>query len=560
MQSTDLLVNLVTALAVAFAGGLLAARLGQSAVLGYLLAGMAIGPYTPGFVGDVATVDALANIGIILLLFAIGVQLSFRDLLRVGPVALVGGTVQVVLIIGLGYGVGLALGWSHIQSLFLGAVVSNSSSTVISKVLGDRGEAGSPHGQIALAWSTVQDLGTVVLVVVLSSLAGAGDGLVTDLLWSTGKATAFLLLAVPAGVAVLPWFFARVAALRQREIFVLAVAAVAFGTAYVSSFFGLSLALGAFVAGVVVGESDLSHQILAEVLPLRDIFSGLFFVSIGMLVDPGFVLRNVPLVLLVAGLIVGAKGLLSGAIIAVAGYPARTAALAGAALAQSAEFSFLLARLGTDLGAVSSTAFSLMLSGAVASIVTAPGLHRLALPLAAWLDVRLPARRLPEALEPPSAEAGRVPVVICGYGRVGRMVGTALRRRGLSFVVIEQDRRVVESLWKEGVPAYQGSAENRVLLERVGLERAKVLVVAIPDPVAARQLVDHAREVNPRLDIVARAYSEEERAFLEERGVTEAVVAERELALELTRHTLRRMGVGTLEIQALLQRLRGGRE
>ncbi|MGH2557663.1 MAG: cation:proton antiporter [Thermomicrobiales bacterium] len=557
MESSDLLVNMVVAMLAALLGAFIAARLRQSVILGYIVAGIAIGPFTPGFVGDAPTVAALADIGIILLMFAIGVQFSLRDLLAAGKVATLGSTVQVLIMIGLGYVVGVWLGWEPLEALFFGAVVSNSSSTVLSKVLGERAEMDTAHGRLALAWSTLQDLGTVVLIVVLSALANESDALLQNLVWEVGKAAVFLALLIPIGLRVLPWLFEQVAELRNREVFVLTIAVVALGLAYSASFFGLSLALGAFVAGVVVGESDLSHQILGEILPLRDIFAGLFFVSIGMLVDPGFVLRNLPLVLATLGLIVLAKGALVSFLAKALGTPTRTAVLTGAILAQSAEFSFLLARVGTDVGAVTPTVFSLMLAGAAASIVCLPGVYRGALPLAASLEGWRP---LPVGSGPlpgdPQPEAGpRGHAVICGYGRVGRVIGAALRPR-FNFVVIEDDPRIVRSLRDQGLTAIQGNAAIPGVLERGNPARARLLVVALPDPIATRQVVDYVRGHYPRLDIVVRTHSEAEREFLINRGVSEVVLGEWELALEMTRHALGRFGVGTLETQGLIQRLR----
>ncbi|MBI4497112.1 MAG: cation:proton antiporter [Chloroflexi bacterium] len=559
MDNSTLLVNLAFALGAALIGATIAARLGQSVVLGYILAGIAIGPFTPGPVGDIVAVQALADIGIIFLMFAIGVQFSIRDLLRVGKVASVGGTVQVLATIGLGYLVGVALGWRPLEALFFGAVISNSSSTVLSKVLSERGEADAAHGRIGLAWSSVQDLGTVVLVVLLSALATGGDGLLGDLLWALGKAGVFLTVFILLGSRGLPWLFDRLTALRSREIFVLAVAVIALGTAYMATFFGLSLALGAFVAGMVVSESDLSHQILGEVMPLTDIFAGLFFVSVGMLVDPIFVVEHLPLVALTLALIVLGKGLLTAVITALSGYPVRTALLTGVTLAQSAEFSFLLARLGADLDAVTPAVFSLMLAGAAASIVLSPSLHRVALPGVAWVEQRLPPSALAThpALGKDTTEGPRGHAIICGYGRVGRVIGTALRRRGFTFVVIDQDQRVVRQLREHGIIALFGNAANPVLLEHANLARARVLVVAIPDPIAVRQIVDDARRVNPRLDIVVRTHSEAEAAFLQERGAGEAVMGELELALEMTRHTLHRFGVDARGIQLTITSLRG---
>jgi monovalent cation:H+ antiporter-2, CPA2 family len=557
MEETALLVNLALAIGVAFLGGFIALRLGQSPMLGFIFGGMLIGPNTPGFVGDIEAVEALADIGIILLLFAIGIQISMRDLVRAGRIAVLGGSLQVVLTIGIGYLVGLALGWGVVESLFFGAVISNSSSTVLGKVLSDRGQADSTHGQVSLAWSSVQDLSTIALVVILTALAVGEDGILADLITAGALAGIFLILLLPIGSRVLPWFFERVATPENREIFIIAVAAFALGTAYLSTFFGLSLALGAFVAGIVVSESDLWHQILGEVMPLRDIFAALFFVSVGMFVDPGFIIRNLSLVLIVVALIVLVKGLLAFAISVAFRYPLRVAILIGVTLAQSAEFSFLLASLGADLDAISSETFSMMLAGAVISIILTPVLHKYGNPFAAWVSNRVPESdlaRLPVLAD--TMPELRAHAIICGYGRVGRLVGEALKRRDLPFVVIEQDRTIVHNLRSKGIIALYGTADNPVLLERAHVSRARILVIAVPDALASRQIIEYAHQLNERIEIVARTHSSAESIDLRDRGVQQAVYAELELAMEITRAALQRFGIGTLEVQALLQRLR----
>lgn len=558
MNSPHLLTNLVFALGAAFIGAFLAARLGQSAILGYILAGIAIGPFTPGFVGDFATIEALAQIGIVFLLFTIGVQLSLRDLLRVSRVALIGGTLQVLLVIALGYLLGVGLGWPPTQALFFGAVLSNSSSTVLTKILEERGESESLHGRIALAWSSIQDFGTVILVVVLTALATGGSQLMADVLWAVARAILFLALLVPAGLFVAPRFLERVAALRSRELFVLAVAALALGTAYASSFFGLSLALGAFAAGVVIGESDLSNQIFGEILPLRDIFAGLFFVSVGMLINPGVLLSNPLLVLLALALIVLGKGVIVTSIALVNRYSLRTSLLTGVTLAQSAEFSFLMASLGLALGAVTQPVFSLMLAGAAISVILAPILHRAAVSALEWLG-RYQQARLPEVALDVSGGPGSAPVghaIICGYGRVGQVIGQILREHHIPIVVIDADVALVRRLRKEQVPALAGDATNPVLLDLAGLAQARALVIAIPDALAVRQIADFGRQANPTLDIVVRTHSSAEREYLCRRAVDEAVMGELELALEMTRHVLVRFGVSGEEAQSVVQALR----
>jgi len=547
---SGLIANLALALLAALVGALIATRLRQSAVIGYIAAGVVIGPFTPGFVADPNAVQELADIGLVFLLFTIGAELSLRDLAKAGTVALLGGAVQVLLTIAIGTLVGVALGWELGGAVFFGAALAISSGAVLSKVLADRGELEAEHGRIALAWSTVQDLATIVLVVLLPALAAEPPTGLADVAIALGKAGVFLILLIPLGSRVFPKAFEWLARLRNRELFVLAVAAMALGTAFVSTLFGVSLALGAFVAGLAVGESDLSHQVLAEIVPLRDVLAGLFFVSIGMLVDPVFMATSWPLVLLVLLLILAVKGGIVGGLAALLGSSPRTAAQVGVAMAQCGEFSFLLARLGRDGGSVTADGFNLILAGAAVSIVVAPPLHASAGRVVRGLERAMSREEV--AVPPP----GRRHAVICGYGDVGQLIGEALTRRGFSFVAIDHDPRVVRRLREQGVVALLGNADNPVILDRAGLDQARVLVVAVPDAVAARQIVDYAHRGWPRLDIVARTHSEEQVRELRSRGVDLAVSGELELALEMARHTLHRFGVTSAETIAILQGFR----
>lgn len=517
------------------------------------MAGIVIGPFTPGFVGDAEIVGALAEIGVIFLMFAIGAQISLPDLARVGRLATAGGVIQVLAVIGLGYGFGLAIGLTSIEALFLGAVASNSSSTVLGKILGERGEMETDHGHTALAWSTVQDLGTIILIVVLTSLATASDAVGVELAIAMAKAVGFLFLTLVVGNRVVPAIFEFLAAFRSREVFVLGVVALALGTAFAASLFGISLALGAFLAGLVIAESDLSNQVVGEALPFRDLFAGLFFVSVGMLVDPVFVIQNLPAVALILLLIVVVKGTVVALLARVFGRPWPSAVLIGAVLAQSAEFSFLMARVGVDIGAVGSEAFSLMLGAAAASVVLAAPVvslgHRLA---------KRPERDVEPEVIAPAGSAGdrRRRAVICGYGRAGRVVAAALERRGFRYTIIEIDRRIVEDLRTRDIPTIRGSAANRIVLERADLGQAVVLIIAVPDPITVRFVVEEARRLNPRLPIVARTHRSGEQTTLRRLGATETVVAETELGLEMTRFALRQFGVSQAEAQAIVGGLR----
>ncbi|MGE3268605.1 MAG: cation:proton antiporter [Chloroflexota bacterium] len=554
MEISSLFLNLVAALAVAFLGAAVAAWLRQSLLIGYIVAGVLIGPYTPGFVADHAAVSSLADVGIVFLLFAVGLHISLKDLLRAGKVAVIGGTVQVLVLVAAGFGAGMLFGWRPVESLFFGSVVAVSSTTVMSKVLGERGQAGAEYGRLAFAWSTIQDLAAIILVVLLTTLSQGGESLGANLVWELGRALVFLALLVPVGLYVLPALFEWVARMRNREVFILAVGAVALGAAFVASLFGISIAMGAFVAGVLVSESDLSHQILGEIEPLRDILAGLFFVSVGMLVDPFFIIQNVPLVAATVVLIVLVKGSVIAGLVRAFGYASRTAILTGVVLAQAAELSFLLATIGADVQAVGTMAFNAMLAGSALSTILAAPLLAVAIPLVRRLD-------RPGAIDPgeelPIETMGRRRfAIICGFGRVGQVIAEALERRGVQYVVIDQDPRIVRSLRDRQVPAFIGNAENPVLLAQAGLDRAHILIVAMPDALVARRIVEQVRQQRKNLDVVVRTHSLAELATLRARGANEAVLGELELALEMTRHTLHRFGVSALETVATVNGLR----
>lgn len=556
MEVSNLLVTLAVTLVLAALGAGIAVRLKQSVILGYIVAGLVISPYTPGFVGDLGSVEALADVGIILLMFTIGVELSIGELARVGKVAIAGGVIQTVTMIGIGFVAVRLLGWSTNAALFFGAAISISSSTVLSKVLGERGTLGSIHGRISLGWAAVQDLSLIVIVVVLSSLTSGGANLFHDVIVGGGKALLFLIVLVPVGSRLLPFVLLRISALRSREIFILAVAGIALGTAYLASLFGLSTALGAFVAGIVVSESDLSHQILGVIMPLRDIFAGLFFVSIGMLVDPSYAVHHIPLILFAVVLIIVVKGAVSAGLVSRLGSPLNVALLTGAALAQAGEFSFLLGRMGVDRQALSQGEFSLILASTAVTIVLAPAAYQMAVPSIQRLERRLPKEaELEEQLSDSPVQQLHGHAVICGYGRVGRLIGGALRRRGLPLVVIEQDVEIVHRLRQDGIRAILGDADNFTLLQHVQLRQARLLVVAIPGALETRQTVANARQLNAALPIIARVQSESDREYMHRYEAT-PVVGEHELGLEMTRLALRRFGVSSMEALAAVQRLR----
>lgn len=497
--------HLMVALGAALLGASVAVWLRQSIVLGYILAGIVIGPFTPGPMGRVDVIEQLAEIGVVLLLFVLGAQLSLRELFRAGRLALLGALLQVLVMLAIGYAFARALGFGAAEAFALGAVVSNSSSTVLAKLLGETGEVGSLHARIGLAWSSVQDVSTVILLAVLGVFASTGE---TELPGTLLRALAWCLLVLPAGLWALPRVF-RTAALGNREIFTLLVVFVALAMGWVSALLGVSVALGAFVAGLLVGESDVAHRVLGDAIPLRDVFSGLFFVSVGMLVDAGFVAGHLPLVLLALGLIVVVKGAVTFATARALGSGARVSLLVASGLAQSGEFSFLMARAGHGAGVVGDAMFNTMLSATAGSILLAPLVGR-----AAHRAVRSRGIASRLAVEGPEAPLPTGHVVVCGYGRVGALVCSLLERMRLPFVVVDDDLHVVDRLRATHVPVVFGDVGFAHVLDAAGLGGARVLVLCVPEPYATRRAVDHARKTNPELAILARSHSTKERDIL----------------------------------------------
>ncbi len=561
----------------AFIGGLIAQRLRLPSIVGYIAAGVALGPFTPGIIADAQVASELAEIGVILLMFGVGIEFSIKDLLAVRRIAIPGAIGQIVVATLLGVGLGLALGWGIGGGLILGLAASVASTVVLLRTLNDRGELDTPQGRIAVGWLIVEDLFTVVILVVLPTIApflgGVADrsddgglGAVGGVALALGKAAVFAVVMIVVGARVVPRLLNLVAHEGSRELFTLAVLAIALGIAFVSStVFGVSFALGAFLAGAVVGESDMSHQAAADALPLRDAFAVLFFVSVGMLLDPAFLVAYPLAILAMLGLVVLSKALVKFAIVTLFGYPIRTGLTVGVGLAQIGEFSFILGTVGLTLGMLPTEGFQLIVAGSLLSIALNPFLFRLVDPL----DRRL--RALPvltrslerqaghlAALEPAGEEPPvRGHAILCGYGRVGRLIGPALDRRGFRYVVITLQRREVEQLRARGIAAVYGDASNAEVLERAHVQTARLVIVASSDPHVTRLVVERALAANPAIDFVVRTHSDTEAAHL--RAITsrvQAIHGERELAVQMVRYSLRRFGVDAREAEAIAQGLR----
>jgi CPA2 family monovalent cation:H+ antiporter-2 len=566
----DLITTIALGLSAAFIGGFVARRLRLPPIVGYLLAGVALGPFTPGLFADPGLATELAEIGVILLMFGVGIHFSFRDLLAVRGIAIPGAIVQITAATLLGIGLAVLLGWGVPAGVVLGLSLSVASTVVLLRALMQRNALDSVHGRAAVGWLIVEDLFTVLVLVLLPSFAllvsgdaSGGGAILLPLGEALLKAAALGVVMVVVGARVVPWLLLQVAREGSQEMFTLAILAVALGIAFASSaIFGVSLALGAFLAGAVVGETDLSHKAAADALPMRDAFAVLFFVSVGMLLDPAYLLENPLSVIAVVALIIIGKSIAAMAIVAALGYPLKTGLTVGAGLAQIGEFSFILATAGVGLGILPDEAYQLVVAGALISITLNPLLFALVNPADAWFK-RHPAwrRRLDRgggrlARPAPTEAPMSGHAVICGWGRVGRTVARALDDRGFGYVVVEEHRRTVEALRARGIKAIYGDIADAELLDHAGLAHARVLVFAAYDPPAAEFAVEHARQVNPRIEVVARVETPEEARRLLDRGANQTVEGERELGVQMARYTLRRFGVTSREVEAIAQGLR----
>jgi CPA2 family monovalent cation:H+ antiporter-2 len=560
MGELSLLADMAIVLVAALVGGLIARRLRLPIIVGYLLVGVAIGPYGLHLVHDVGDVETLATIGVVLLMFTLGIEFSLKTLRQIGTVATFGGAMQIVATTGLGFGLGWLLHWSITQSLLFGFFISMSSTIIVLKTLMERGELGSTHGRVMIGILLVQDLSVVPIMIVLHSMGSDVKTFSTTWVWDLLKVLSFIGGIVVLGFWVFPRFMRGVTEGRSRELFLLTVVCVALGAGFGAYYVGLSIALGAFLAGLMVSESQYAHQARAEIGPLRDIFATLFFVSLGMLADPSFIGSNPREVGAVVGVILAGKFLIVSFITWAFGYAPKTALFAGGGLFQIGEFSFILSAVALETGLISSHIYSLTLAAAGITMLLTPfgtGLmsgvyHRMI--QRKRVAGLLTARVDPVITEERKQLSGHV--VICGYGRTAQNLGRVLERRNFPYLVIDIDPRSLESLRGSATPYIYGDAANPDILARAQLERARVMVVTYPDPIAARLAVANARKINPKLDIVARVHREEDSEVLRELGAAKMVRPELEAGLEIIRHTLHRFGLTTQEIQYIVNTLR----
>ena len=562
-HETALIATIAAGIALAFILGFAVTRIGLPPLVGYLLAGVIVGPFTPGFVADLGLASQLAEIGVILLMFGVGIHFSVDDLLAVRRIALPGAVVQITVATVLGAIVAHLWGWSWGSGIVFGLCLSVASTVVLLRAMEDRGMMDSVDGRIAVGWLIVEDLATVLVLVLLPALAGAlggnalpdgtdgGSSVPMAIFITIAKVSAFIVLMFVVGRRAVPWLLERVAATGSRELFSLAVLAVALGIAVgAAALFGVSFALGAFFAGMVVNGSDLSHEAAADALPLQDAFSVLFFVAVGMLFDPVILIRQPLEVLSVVLIVMIGKSLGALMIVLMFRYSLRTALTISASLAQIGEFSFILAALAVTLGLLPPEGQGLIVAGALLSISLNPLAFAASDRLNTWASGRprlISALERPaSAVEEPAGETGtelRDHAILVGYGRVGSAIGELLTRHGIRYVAVEEDRSVVHGLRSHGIVAIPGDAARPAVLERANVKGARLLIVTAPDPYKARAVIKVARLANPEIDTVVRTHSDREREYLERLEVGDAVMGAREVARTMARYALRRFGI-----------------
>jgi CPA2 family monovalent cation:H+ antiporter-2 len=547
-HNTPLISTVVVGLVLAFILGLIAQRIRVSPLVGYLLAGVFMGPFTPGYVADQNIANELAEIGIILLMFGVGLHFSLKDLLSVKNIAIPGAIVQIAVATLLGIGLGEALGWSFGGGLVFGLALSVASTVVLLRALQERRLVDSERGRIAIGWLIVEDLAMVLTLVLLPAIAGLlkGEGngasmssLAMPVLITLGKVAGFVIFMLVVGRRVIPMLLHYVAHTGSRELFRLAVFAISLGVAFGAALvFDVSFALGAFFAGMILSESELSQRAANETLPLRDAFAVLFFVSVGMLVDPAIILREPLPLLATVFIILFGKSAAAFGIVRLFGYPTSTALTISASLAQIGEFSFILVSLGVGLGLLPDRGRDLVLAGAIVSIMLNPLFFALLDRFLADKDAKAAAASEAAAVDKEKA-VPRVPlpetqlkdhVVLVGHGRVGSVVSRALRLNNTPLLVIEDTPGVVERLQSLGVEVITGNAAAPDMLQAANVMGAKGLLVAIPDAFEGGQIVAKARALSPTLPIIARAHSEEEIAHLKHHGANVVIMGEQEIA------------------------------
>ncbi|MDQ7827516.1 MAG: cation:proton antiporter [Armatimonadota bacterium] len=544
--------DLALVFAAILVGAGVAVLLRQPLFLGYVLGGLLVNPFTPGpGVREVRLFEVFAQIGVVLLMFSIGIEFSLAELRRLGPPATVGAPATMALLILLTVLAGAALGWPPLQATAVGMTISVASTMVAAKLFLERGEIHAPHARLAVATSLAEDLITVGLIVLLPVLAGLdGTAGLLPLLGALGRAVALIVPFYIVAERLAPPVLAWVARRGHMELFLVVALGIAVGTAGLSSALGLSVALGAFLAGLVISESPFTHEILARLLPLRDVFTALFFASVGLLVRPADLFTDLPAVLVLLALILGGKALTRTLVLRAFGYPWAAAGLVSVHLAQTGEFTFVLAQVARTAGLIPPALANAILAASLLSIVATVALSALA---HRWIEE---PREAPSPAAAGPRSAPRDHVLIIGFGRVGATVGRALDVFGIPYVAVDLDFRVIERLQRRGVPCVFGDAASETVLREAGAASARLAIVAIPDVTRARLALARLRVLRPDLPVLVRSHAPEEHALFHAAGADEVIHPEHEAGLTLIRHAGERLGVPREALRTYLERWR----
>jgi monovalent cation:H+ antiporter-2, CPA2 family len=555
MHDLDLILTLAGGLTSALIAGYLTQRIGLSPIVGYLMAGVLVGPYTPGFVADPGSAEQLAEVGVILIMFGVGLQFHVEELLAVRRVAVPGAIAQSLVATALGFLVARALGWEGAAAVVFGLALSVASTVVLVRVLVDNNDLHTPTGHIAVGWLVVEDLFTVIVLVLLPSLSASGGGpsnLGVSLAVTALKVAGLVAFTFVVGTKAIPWLLDRVAATRSRELFTLTVLVIALGIAVGSALLaGVSMALGAFLAGLVVGRSEFSLRAAAEALPMRDAFAVLFFVSVGMLLNPASLLEAPLFIAAALAIVLVGKPLIALLVVIVLRYSLKVALAVAVALAQIGEFSFILVAVSRDLELVPATAMDAVVAVAIVSIVLNPILYRLVGPAERWISARprlwrvlnagAAAPGLPASARPASFDSSHHAVVV-GYGPSGRILTRLLRENEIEPTVIELNVDTVRRLREGGISAVYGDASQRDILEAAGVDRATSLILSAAGMAGIEEVIRQARDINPAVHILARTAYLQDVEALKKAGADDVFSGEREVALALTEAILDRLG------------------
>jgi CPA2 family monovalent cation:H+ antiporter-2 len=547
--ASDIIIIFVAALVV----GMIANFAKQPLIIGYLLAGILIGPHTIGLITNHHEVEMLAEIGVALLLFAIGLEFSFNELKPVRKIALIGTPIQILLIMAYGYAIGYFFDWNWNKSIWLGALISLSSTMVIIRTLMSKGLIGTLSSRVMIGMLIIQDLAIVPMMIILPQLNDPQSGLPL-LGWAFLKATIFLSVMILLGTKFIPGLLRRIVQWNSREFFLLFIVTLGLGVGFGTYLFGLSFAFGAFIAGMVISESDYVHQALSDIIPLRDVFGLLFFVSIGMLLNPSFLISHINMILILISLVIIGKGIIFAVLSRFFGYRNVIPLAIGLGLCQVGEFSFVLARVGVNTHSIDNELYSLVLTTAVVTMFLTPFISGLTTPVYSLYKSKFKHEPFQTINIPKEGLTNHV--IIAGGGAVGLYIARVLQQLNLSFIVIESDATRIEQLKELGFPAIYGDASKDIVIEAANIKKAKLLLITVPSIIDSDLITDRGHQMNSALKIVARAMSIEHIRELHARGVYEVVQPEFEASLEFTRQALLHMNVSNVDIIKLTDTVR----